>query len=124
MSMIKKVLSVVVGYAIFVVSSLLLFKVSGQKPHADATNIFIIFTAIYGALFSIIGGYFTQRISQAKNLNVNYILALIIAGFATFSLSKSEGNHWTQILAIVIFAPISILGGMLGKSRIKQIPNI
>ncbi|TCD11099.1 hypothetical protein EZ449_06290 [Pedobacter frigidisoli] len=118
--MIRKILGVIIGYAIFVVSSLLLFKISGQKPHSDAKNLFIIFTAIYGALFSVIAGYFTQFTSQTKNLNVNHILAIIIAGFAAFSLLESDGNHWTQILGIVIFAPISILGGMLSKSRMHK----
>ncbi|PWS31317.1 hypothetical protein [Pedobacter paludis] len=114
--MIRKILGVIIGYAIFVVSSLLLFKISGQKPHADATNLFIFFTAIYGALFSIFAGYITQAISRARKLNVNYILAIIIAGFAGYSLFKSDGNHWTQILAIAFFAPISIIGGIFGKS--------
>lgn len=118
--MLRKILSVIIGYAIFVVSSLLLFKVSGQKPHAEAKNMFIVFTSIYGTLFSLTAGFITQLIAQVKKLNVNYILAIIIAGFATFSLFKSSGNHWTQILAIFIFAPVSILGGMLCKSRANQ----
>ncbi|GGI24040.1 hypothetical protein [Pedobacter mendelii] len=118
--MIRKILSVVIGYAIFVISSLLLFKISGQKPHADATNFFIIFTAIYGVLFSIFAGYVTQFFSKAQKLNVNYILATIIASFAVFSIFKSTGNHWTQILAIAIFAPISILGGMLSKYKMYK----
>jgi len=115
--MIRQILSVIAGYAVFVISSLLLFEVSGQKPHEDAINLFIIFAAIYGALFSIIAGYVTRLISKTQSLNSNYILAIIIAGFALFSLLASNGSHWTQILAIVIFAPISIVGGMLGKSK-------
>lgn len=115
--MIRKILSVIVGYAIFVITSLALFKISGQKPHADPTNLFIILTAIYGAVFSFAAGLVTQRLSKTLNLKINYILALIIAGFATFSLLKSEGNHWTQLLAIVIFAPVSILGGFFYNKR-------
>ena len=33
-----------------------------------------------------------------------------MAGFAAFSLIKTNGNHWTQLLAIFVFAPASILG--------------
>jgi len=113
----KKILGVAIGYAIFVVSSLLLFKISHQKPHAEASNLFIVFTAIYGTLFSITAGYVTRQISKTKRLDVNYLLAFIIAGFAVFSLFKSEGNHWTQILAIALFAPVSILGGMFNKNK-------
>ena len=115
--MIRKILSVVAGYAIFVVTSLLLFKLSGQKPHADPTNLFMVLTAVYGAVFSFLSGLVTQLIAQTKDLNINYILALIIAGFATFSFFKSDGNHWTQVLAIFIFAPVSVLGGLFYKKR-------
>ncbi len=115
--MIRQILSVIAGYAIFVVTSLALFKISGQKPHSDSTNLFIILTTIYGAVFSFVAGLVTQLIAITSNLKINYVLAFIIAGFATFSLLKSEGNHWTQLLAIFIFAPVSILGGLFYNKR-------
>jgi RsiW-degrading membrane proteinase PrsW (M82 family) len=118
--MIKKILGVIIGYAIFVVTSLLLFKLSGQNPHDQATIPFKIFTAIYGAVFSFVSGFVLQVIAKTKNLNLNYILAFIIAGFATFSLIKSDGSHWTQLFAIIIFAPISILGGLLFNHRANK----
>lgn len=110
--MIRKFLSVVAGYAVFVISSLALFRLSGQKPHADATFLFMIFTAIYGVVFSFLAGLVTQLVSGVKDIRLNYILAFILAGFAAFSMFKSEGNHWTQILAILIFAPATVLGGL------------
>ena len=102
--MVQKILGVIVGYAIFVATSLALFKLSGQNPHADPTVFFVIVTVIYGAIFSLIAGFVAQLIARTKNLNVNYILAFILAGFAAFSFFKSTGNHWTQLTAILIFA--------------------
>jgi hypothetical protein len=116
----RKILSIIVGYAIFVITALGLFKFSGQKPHSDPTTVFAIVTAIYGVASSFIAGLVTQIISKTKNLKLNYILAFIIAGFATFSLFKSDGNHWTQLLAIFIFAPTSILGGLIYRKRIAN----
>ena len=116
----RTILSVVVGYAIFVITALGLFKFSGHKPHSDPTTVFVIVTAIYGIVFSFIAGLVTQIISRAKNLKINYVLAFIIAGFATFSIFKSGGNHWTQLLAIFIFAPASILGGLINKKRMTN----
>jgi len=110
--MLKKIISVIVGYAIFVVSSLALFQLSGQNAHAEATLNFQLITLVYGAFFSFLSGLVVQLIAKPKNLYLNYILAFILAGFATFSLFKAEGNHWTQLMAIVIFAPTSILGGL------------
>lgn len=118
--MARKILGIIVGYAIFVATSLALFKISGQDPHSNPSTFFVIVTTIYGLAFSFVAGFVTQLIAKT-NLKLNYILAFIIAGFATFSLLKSEGNHWTQILAILIFAPISIFGGIFNINRRNKI---
>ncbi|GLU51456.1 hypothetical protein [Dyadobacter frigoris] len=118
--MIRKIISIIGGYATFVVTSLALFKLSGQKPHADPTLLFMIFSVIYGAIFSFTAGVVTQLISGTKDVKLNYILAFIIAGFAAFSMFKSDGNHWTQILAMLVFAPASVLGGLYFTKKYKQ----
>jgi len=118
--MIRKILSVIAGYAIFVLSSVALFKVSGQEAHAEATTGFIIFTILYGIVFSFIAGLVTQLIANTKNLTLNYILAFILAGFAAFSLFKSGGSHWTQWIAIFIFAPATIAGGLFYIKRQRK----
>ena len=118
--MIRKFLSVIAGYAIFVATSLALFKISGQDPHSDPATSFVILTIIYGAVFSFVAGFVTQLIARTADLKINYVLAFIIAGFAAFSFFKSEGNHWTQLLAIFIFAPASILGGLFYVKRQKK----
>jgi len=115
--MIRKILAVLAGYAIFVTSSLLLFKLSGQKPHAGASMVLKLLTLLYGIFFATLSGYVLGLIAKISNLNLNYVLAIIIAGFATFSLFSSGGSHWTQFLAIFIFAPASILGGKLYRNK-------
>ena len=64
--MIRKILGVFVGYAIFVVTSLALFKLSGQDPHEQTTTNFKILTAIYGAIFSFLSGLVLQLIAKTK----------------------------------------------------------
>jgi len=115
--MARKILSILVGYAIFAATAVALFKFSGQDPHADPAKSFMVLTAIYGALFSFIAGILTKLIARTRDLTINYVLAVIMAGFATFSFFKSGGNHWTQLLAIFVFAPISILGGLFYSKR-------
>ncbi|NNU33872.1 hypothetical protein HK413_06445 [Mucilaginibacter sp. S1162] len=58
-----------------------------------------------------------QLIAQTKNLNLNFILAFIIAALAMVSLLTSGGSHWTQLFAIIIFAPASTLGGAMYLKR-------
>jgi hypothetical protein len=109
--MIKQVLGVIAGYAIFVISSVLLFKISGVKPHSVASLLFMLLTLVYGAVFSFSSGVVAQFIARSGNLKANYALFVIMAGFAAFSLFKSSGSFWTQLLAIFVFAPVSVLGG-------------
>jgi len=118
--MINRIGGIVAGYTIFVVSSLALFKLSDQNPHAEPTVAFVIITLIYGALFSGLSGFTAQLISKTANLKINFILAFVIAGFAAFSFLKSGGNHWTKLLAIFIFAPASVYGGMIYNKRNKK----
>ena len=118
--MTRNILAIIAGYAIFAATALALFKLSGKDPHADPTTVFLILTAMYGAVFSFIAGLVTQLVARTKAMGINYILAFIVAGFATFSFLKSEGNHWTQLLAIFIFAPVSVLGGQFYGKRYNK----
>ena len=113
--MIRKILGVVTGYAIFVISSIALFKISGQNPHGETTTLFKIITAGYGILFSLVAGIAARRIARQPDLTINYILAVVVAGFAVFSLLKADGEHWSQLFAIAVFAPSTILGGVIAK---------
>ena len=119
MKLFRNTIAIISGYATFVISAVLLFQLSGIDPHADPSVGIMVLVVVYGMCFSFIGGFLTQWISKSPMLTVNYVLACIIAGFAAFSLFKSEGNHYTQIAAIFLFAPASVLGGMarLRKQR-------
>ena len=117
--MIRQILGVILGYAIFVIISIFLFRISKVNPHTDASKLFMVLTFVYGTVFSFISGLIAQLIARTKNLKVNYVLFVIMAGFATFSLFKSGGSSWTQLLAIFIFAPVSVLGGLFWIKRSK-----
>ncbi|MFY8036839.1 MAG: hypothetical protein ACOVMQ_06710 [Cyclobacteriaceae bacterium] len=111
MKAIRYIIAVIIGYAAFVISALLLFKFSGIKPHDDPTLSVMLLTIVFGLVFSFLGGVLAQLISNAGNLWPNYILATILAGFATFSMLQSSGNHYSQIAAIFLFSQASLVGG-------------
>jgi hypothetical protein len=102
---------------VFAVSAVLLFNLTGQKPHADATISFKVITALYGAFFSVLSGLILQLIARTKNLTLNFVLAFIMDAFAAVSVLTSSGSHWTQLFAIVVFAPASIVGGLIYLKR-------
>ncbi len=115
--MIRNILAVLAGYAIFVAGSVALFKVSGHDPHAVPTLTAVLVIGLFGAVISFIAGWVAHLIGKAGGLRINYSLALVMAGFALFSFFKSEGSHWTQLLAIFVLAPASILGGRFQRKR-------
>ncbi|GAB3937459.1 hypothetical protein [Mucilaginibacter myungsuensis] len=117
--MVRKILGVIAGYTIFVITGVAYFQLSGHKPHAPATGGFQLLTAVYGAFWSMVAGYVLQLIARTNDLKPNFALAVIIAGFALFSMLKSTGSSWTQVQAMAVFAPASVLGGwmFLGKKK-------
>jgi hypothetical protein len=87
--MIRKILSVITGYAVFAVSSALLFIITSHPPHQDAPTAFKFITIIYGLFFSVLSGLIVQLIARQKSLTLNFILALVIFLLATISLLTS-----------------------------------
>jgi hypothetical protein len=120
MKVFRTIVGVILGYAIFVVSAVLLFRLSAVDPRADPGIGFMMLTIAYGIAFGFLGGLVAQAISGTRQLTVNYVLAGIMAGFAAFSLFKTSGNHYSQIAAIFLFAPASVLGGLLYIRRFAR----
>jgi hypothetical protein len=123
MTILRDILAIILGYAIFVISAVLLFKLSGVEPHQEPSIGFMIASVAFGMAFSFAGGFVTQLLSKSASLVVNYALAFIIAAFAAFSMFETSGNHYSQIAAIFVFAPASILGGLVRLRRTKNPSN-
>ena len=117
MKVLRTILGVIAGYAIFAVSAVLLFQLTGVDAHADASIGFMIFTIAYGIVFSFLGGVAAYLIARTGTLMVNHILATLMAAFAAFSWFSSAGNHYTQIAAVFLFAPASLFGGIYYSRR-------
>jgi hypothetical protein len=113
MTILRNILAIILGYATFVISAVLLFKLSGIDPHQEPSIGFMIASGIFGMVFSFAGGFVTQLFSKSGMLVVNYVLGFIIASFAAFSMIKTSGNHYSQIAAIFLFAPASVIGGLI-----------
>lgn len=115
MGVVRNIVAVIVGYLIFAVSAVMLFKFAGIDPHAEsgiATKAGVI---ALGAVFAFIGGFTAKIIAASRSLVPNIILAILMAGFAAFSALRSGGEHYTQIAAIFVFAPASLIGGIFRK---------
>ncbi|MEP6946039.1 MAG: hypothetical protein ABJA02_08990 [Acidobacteriota bacterium] len=108
MAILRIIAGVIVGYLIFAISAVMLFAIAGIDPHAEAAFVTKALVVAFGAVFAFLGGYSAALIAGAGKLTANWLLAVIIAGFAAVSLLMSVGDHYTQIAAIVFFAPLSM----------------
>ena len=117
MKIVRNIAAVIVGYLVFAVPAVLLFSLSGIDPHAETSLMTKAGVIVFGCVFAFIGGYVAKLIAAQNTLTVNIVLAILMAGFAAFSLLKSPGEHYTQIAAIVLFAPASLIGGFARRAK-------
>ncbi len=117
MALTRSIIAVVIGYIIFAGSAVILFQLSGQRPHAAASLSFKAATVVYGMFFAAIGGWVTAWIAARRPIKHGVLLACVIATGAIFSLLFSNAAAtWSQWSALVLMAPAAT-GGAYWRSR-------
>jgi hypothetical protein len=113
--------AVVGGYAIFALSAVALFQLSGRDPHAPQPLWFEIVAVLYGMGFAALGGFFAARIAPNRALLHAGIMAIVLAVGAGISLAASPGAgaKWSQWAALVLMAPSAHLGGQIAM-RVRR----
>jgi hypothetical protein len=74
MRILRNIFAVICGYAVFAVSAVLLFQLSGIDPHADPSVLILLLVLAYGTVFSFLGGVVTQWISRTGGLTISLVL--------------------------------------------------
>jgi MFS family permease len=116
---IRTVLAVVLGYAIFALSAVILFHSAHVDPHAPTALGFGSFTAVYGLAFAVAGGFIGGRVARRHDLVCGIGVALLIATGAALSLIASPGAHarWSQLVALVLCSPAALVGDWMRRRR-------
>ena len=118
----RSLMAILLGYAVFAVSAVALFAISGQDPHSPARASFMIVSILYGACFGVAAGFVAAWVARKAYFVHAFAVGCIIALGAAASLiaRPGEGAFWTQFSAMLLFAPLTLLGGHLrarmGKS--------
>ncbi|HZS49013.1 MAG TPA: hypothetical protein VFC63_28340 [Blastocatellia bacterium] len=113
--MLRTIVGVIIGYLIFSLSAVALFKIAGVDPHSKASTGFMVFTIAYGIVFAFLGGYVATAIAKSRSLVVAIIVTVLIATGALVSLlaQPGPGAIWTQVSALILMAPAATVGGWL-----------
>ncbi len=107
MNILRSIAAVILGYAVFAASAVLLFHIAEKDAHAPQSVGFMLFAVVYGIVFAGLGGMLAARIASARgNLHAAFV-TLIIALGATLSLvaRPGAGSTWSQWSALVLMAP-------------------
>ena len=107
MNICRSIVAVILGYAVFAASAVLLFRIAGRDAHVSQNLGFVLFAVAYGAVFAGLGGLLTARIAPKNGTLHAAFVTLIIAAGATISLVSrpGAGSTWSQWAAIVVMAP-------------------
>jgi hypothetical protein len=104
----RRILGFLAGYSISLVSSILLFRVSGHDPGRPASALFMVFTAIYGIAFAFLGGWIAAHIG---GFSTGCAVGVMIVVLSLFSFVTDIGaSHWAQIVSLVLMAPAAVAG--------------
>ncbi len=113
--MLRTVVGVLAGYAIFAVSAIALFQVSGHGSHEAASRTFMIGSTLYGMSFAFLGGYAASAIAGRQDTRAAFCVAVIIALFAVAPLTtmRAESMQWSAMVSLLFMAPIAWVGGVM-----------
>jgi hypothetical protein len=106
---------------IFALSGFVLFQVSGQDPHGEATVPFMVGATLYGMAFALSGGYVGGLLAGRRPLVHGAAVAGLLALGAAVSLifTLGKGVIWSQVCALVLMAPFAVLGGWIRERNVR-----
>jgi drug/metabolite transporter (DMT)-like permease len=112
-------LSILAGYAIFALSAVALFQISGAEPHKNASPAFMVGTTLYGMFFVFLAGYTATRIARRTDNGAGAIVMVIIAAAALGALiALPDGDSpWSVIATLAFMAPMALVGGIVARRK-------
>lgn len=113
--MLRTIVGVIIGYLIFGVSAVLIFRLTGHDPHERASTAFMVGTIVAGIVAALIGGYVAVLIARSKHAAT--ALAVIITLIAVISSAYAKGSLWSNLAAAVLMGPAAKIGGGLARRR-------
>ena len=119
MRLLRSIVGVVAGYAVFALCGVGLFAVSGRDPHEAQSFGFTALSIVCGMIAAAAGGYVAAAIARgAPRAHAGVVAALIALG-ATASLIAQPATtaRWSQLSALLLMTPAAFVGGNLKRSR-------
>jgi hypothetical protein len=97
--MIRSVGAVIAGYALFALSAVLLFGVSGVPPETWPGIRFVVLAIVYGSAFAALAGFVTATLAPRAPLRHAVVVAVLLAAGAVV-FAPPVGNSVTVVTDI------------------------
>lgn len=118
---VREIVGGIVGFALFVVLSTLLFYLTGYNPHAAVSRSFEVISIIAGIMFAFAAGYCAAWISPAAPIRPALMIALLIAVSSIISMLTSfSAEAWSQLAALFLMAPAVVAGAHTRRNSARH----
>src|SRR6185369_4148112 len=106
--MLRSIVAVVVGYAVFTAAGIAFFQLTGRHPRDLGSAVFMLGALLYGMIFAMLAGYVTAWLAPRYEFEHSLTLASIIAAGGAASIIAKPGVRWIQIAALLTTAPMAM----------------
>jgi hypothetical protein len=112
-------LAVLIGYAIFTASAVLLFQFTQQDPHATPSSAFATASVIWGMIFAALGGFTAVRIARSTGILPSVLVGTVIAALALAAIAVEAkiGSIWPELATLLLVAPSAAAGGLIRRRK-------
>jgi hypothetical protein len=119
--MIRLVIGILFGYALFAFTAVLIFAVPGRDPHAAADPGFMVGAIGAGILGALTGGYIGAAVARGRERLAGAAIGLIIATAATISViaQPGAGARWSAFSTLLLMSPSALLGAFIRYRRVR-----
>jgi hypothetical protein len=119
--MVRLVAGILLGYAVFGLTAVLVFAVSGRDPHATADPAFMVGSIGAGAIAAWVGGYIGAVVAAGSERTAGMAIAIIIAAASVVSLvaRPGAGSQWSQLAALLLMSPCALFGAQIRSRRVR-----
>ena len=118
-SLLRALLGIIVGWLIFAMSAIGLFRISDQDPHVWPGWSFAVGSVLYGMFFAAVAGFALAIVAREKAIQAATILAVLIAltALSSIALVSKGGTPWSPVATAVFMAPMIYFGARFQRSK-------
>jgi hypothetical protein len=112
--MVRTIVAVASGYALFAGSTFALFAITGLRPHVSASTGIMVGSIGYGVAAAMLAGYVAARLGQSRPMMHAALVGGLIAIAALVSIAMRPQNAalWSHWAALFLMAPAALVGGI------------